>query len=158
MPPPNGFHWGGFLRLYKMAAPKNNKFALGNNGGAPTKYDPKYCEEMISYFNTAPNKLLTESGKLVPNELPTLRKFAKKIGVDKKTLLNWAEVNKEFFHALEACKEAYKEFLIENGLLGLYNSAFAVFVAKNTTDMKDKVETEHSGEVKISGVNITFKE
>lgn len=132
-----------------------NNYALGNKGGRPTKYDPKYCHEIQEYFDTLPNKNV--DGRLVANELPTLRKFARQIGVNKSTLLEWADSHKEFSTALEASKESYKEFLMENGLLGLYNSAFAIFVATNTTDMKSKQEVDHTskGEV-MKAVSITI--
>lgn len=142
-----------------MPAPKGNQYALGNKGGRPTKYQERYCEDIIEFFDRERfHKVLIKKGvkekgtkdeyKFMPNELPTLRKFAKKIGVDPVTLLAWAKNHKEFSRALSEAKEIYKEFLIENGLLGLYNSVFTIFVAKNTTDMKDKQEVEHSSDGK----------
>lgn len=142
-----------------MPAPKGNTFAKGNKGGRPTLYDPKYCQEIIKFFDVKPyyketvahSQAYGKTGKVsfekkewknVPNELPSLYKFANKIGVDQTTLNEWAKRHQEFSLAFTRAKEMYKNFLMENGLLGLYDSRFAIFVAKNTTDMRDKVETE----------------
>ena len=141
-----------------MPAPKGNQYALNAKSGRPTKYKPEYCEEIIKYFSVKPNKkeitaisqaykkgevsFEKKEYKLVPNELPTITKFCEKKGIAQTTLLEWANEHKEFSLALNRAKELYKNFLVENGLLGLYNSIFAIFVAKNTTDMKDKIETD----------------
>ena len=53
-------------------------------------------------------------------------------------MLNWTKVHKEFSVAYSISKELQKEFLITNGLLGLYDSSFAKFTAKNITDMGDE--------------------
>lgn len=123
-----------------MGAPKGNKFAKFNNGGAPTKYDPKYCKEIIEFFSIPPHNGSKNKHFLMPNTLPTLLRFSMKIGVSKKNLLEWADRHDEFRVALDTAKELYKEFLSANGLLGLYNANFAKFIAINTTDMKEKVE------------------
>lgn len=149
-----------------MAAPKGNKFAVGNHGGRPTKYKPEYCQKLVEYFSIEPNKrelvsvaeaygkkgnttFTKKEWKNVPNRLPTLIKFCQSIGITQWTLLEWVDKHDEFSQAYAKAKELYKNFLIENGVLGLYNAAFTIFVAKNTTDMKDKQEVEHSG---ITGV------
>lgn len=144
-----------------MSPPLGNKNAVGNKGGRPTKYKKAYCEELISFFSVEPHRreAVSESNaydkeggvkfnkveyKRVPNDLPTLSKFATKIGIDTTTLYEWQEKHIEFSNALRRARELYKDFLTENGLLGLYNGAFAIFIAKNTTDMKDKSEVEVS--------------
>ncbi len=138
-----------------MAAKKGNKYALGNEGGRPTKYDKKYCKAIIAYFSTPPNRkeMVSKSegynrsgGKnfekkefrTVPNTLPTFNRFALSIGVNVDTVREWAKVHKEFSEAFAIAKELYKDFLNENGLMNLYSSQYAKFVAINTTDMKDK--------------------
>ena len=145
-----------------MAAAKGNQYAKGNRGGArPTKYDPKYCDMIVEFFKVEPyrreisatssafgkggNTTFTkEEWKYVPNDLPTLTKFAEKIGVDHDTLLNWTEKYEEFNRSFRRAKLLYKDFLIENGLRGLYNSTFGILVATNTTDLKQKIEVEHA--------------
>lgn len=152
--------------------PNLKKGNLGNHGqGRPTKYDPKFAKELIDFFKIPPNyeKELphtTAKGgewtdyKLMSNKLPTFLDFANKIGVDDDTLENWAEAKypddyedeklrgqlryPEFFGAYARAKKFQKWFIIENGLNGLYNPQFAIFVAKNITDMKDKQELDHN--------------
>lgn len=137
--------------------------------GRPSKYDPKYCEEIIKYFDIEPNyekelNHTTAKGstwtdyKKWANTLPTFLGFAKKINVNGDTLVEWASArypedyedetlrgelkHPDFSAAYMRAKELQKWFLIENGLNGLYNPQFAIFVAKNITDMKDKTETD----------------
>jgi hypothetical protein len=141
-----------------MAAPKGNKNAIGNNGGRPTDYKPEYCDSLIKWFEVEPNReieiphmkdgeVIWNDIKVMANRLPKFHEFAKSIGVSHQTLLNWCEMNIEFFEAYTCAKELQKYFLIENGLNGCYNAAFGIFVAKNITDMKDKAEIEHSGTI-----------
>jgi hypothetical protein len=132
---------------------------MNGESGRPTKYDPKYCEEIVEYFDQSPHKdvdipHMGATGefkwmdyKRMSNQLPTFLGFAKKIGVNGDTLVEWAkEENKEKYPGFSAAyiraKELQKWFIIENGLNGLYNPQFAIFVAKNITDMRDKTETD----------------
>lgn len=151
----------------KKKAPKK-KSPPKNKGGRPTKYDPKFCVMIIRHFSIKPFfrkelKHYDKNGdyrwsdyKTMSNAMPTFLGFATKIGVDDDTLENWAkEENKDkypgFFGAYIRAKVLQKNFLIENGLNGSFNPQFAIFVAKNITDMKDKQEldTKHSGEIKV---------
>ncbi len=83
--------------------------------------------------------------KRMPNRLPTLRNFAKEIKVDYSNVYRWIKKHKEFRHAFTQAKLIRKWFLIENGLQGMYNPAFAMFVAKNITNMRDVKGVEVSG-------------
>ena len=125
-----------------------NKY--GRNGGRPTKYDSKYCQMIIDFFNVdlvrriIVKETIHKDGKkdvvydYVPNRLPTLYKFCKKIKIHPSTLPEWIKNHKEFSEAYYEVKEAYKDFLCAAGLLGHFNPGFATFVAINTTTMKDK--------------------
>jgi len=116
----------------------------------PTKYKPEYAKKLITFFSIPPNKIVKKKvGKdtkeiTVLNELPFFSIFAHNIGVCHDTLCEWVKVHKEFSEAYKKAKELQKAFLITNGLAGLYNPAFAIFTAKNITDMRDKNETEIS--------------
>lgn len=155
-------------------------------GGSPTKFDPKYTEELIKFFDIEPYKqVVSESTKesfkdggikkesvkyrLIPNRMPTLYSFSRKIGVAYSTIWRWAEKGKdqeleqiietqmragrtdkealeiatgikEFCNAYKEAKELQKEFLITIGLAGAAPAPFAIFTAKNVTDMRDKSE------------------
>jgi hypothetical protein len=140
-----------------MPAPKGNKYALGNKGGAPTLYKPEYCEQLIEWFSGEPYRVEEiphyRNGqvswidkKLIPNKLPTFHTFATHIGVTPQVIPDWAKRHEEFGRAYAYAKELQKYFLIENGLNGIYNAAAFTFVAKNITDMHDKHEIESTGE------------
>ena len=151
--------------------------------GAPTKYQPIHCEKLIEFFDVEPFKELTrpevmdvdgveeivdvETGKRVANDMPTLIGFAKSIGAGVSTVRAWANdkdekgkpKNPAFSAAYAHAKDLQKQFLITNGLLGLYNSQAFIFVAKNVTDMKDiqKIEEEKTELVNHIFVVPSFK-
>ena len=142
-----------------MAAPKGNKFAIGNKGGRPTKYDPKYCQEIIDFFHRDlyetievkdedgnPTVVHDKFGNPImkPCNLPTKEGFALSIGVHRYTLIEWARVHEEFSDAIKMAEDIQKEVLIQNGILGNYDKTFAIFTAKNVTDMRDKKELDHT--------------
>ena len=145
-----------------MGAPKGNQYALGNNGGRPSKYKPEYCDEVIEFFNRDPYEVVMvkdDEGNMVPSmdqkgnvvtmpcKLPTKEGFAISIGVHTETLINWRNEHKEFFDAIKKAENMQKEILIQNGLMGNYEKTFAIFTAKNVTDMSDKKEVEVSEKV-----------
>ena len=125
--------------------------------GRPTKYDPKYCEDLVAFFAREPNQtieIIDEDGRktvatnkygdpiLKACPLPTFEGFALSIGVHRETLLNWAEVHEDFFDALKKAKDYQKEILIQNGLVGAYDKTFAIFTAKCVTDMRENAPIE----------------
>ena len=128
--------------------------------GRKSYYRKSYCQKLIAFFDIEPyeerqiphykvkgkkrEKVWTDS-KRVANRLPTLRNFAKAIGVDTTTVYRWAEKHEEFRTAFTHAKDLRKWFLIENGLNGCYNPLFSKFVAINITDMEDKSAHELTG-------------
>lgn len=115
----------------------------------PTKYKLEYCQKLIDFFDIEPtrevpvvttfkNGTTRETTEERPEQLRFLSEFAKEIGVCHDTLLEWCKKHKEFSVAYTRAKELQKKHLITCGLLGLYNSHFAIFTAKNITDMQDK--------------------
>jgi len=185
-----------FLKaVKKLLTPRDKKGRItrgvpqdtNKNGtaGRPTKYDPKFPEELILFFNIPPNfereldhydkgEVKWTDVKLMTNKLPTFLKFAEKIGVADYTLQRWAEeiypdnfenkelrgrsVYPEFCVAYARAKEFQKYFIIENGLNGLYNPQFAIFVAKNITDMKDKQEQDVNVKGELVIKQISYKD
>ena len=140
--------------------------------GRPAKYKKKYAKMLIEFFDVEPyidkelphyknGQHVWTDFKRLPNKLPTLHSFATKIGVHRETLLNWANEKidpdengsienrkyPEFFDAYMRAKDMQEEFLIQNGLSGLYPPASYVFTAKNITSMKDKSHIEQSGTI-----------
>lgn len=139
------------------------------SGGRPTKYKPEYCEAIINFFSIEPSrkevtaeiKGYGKTGnqnfekteyKIIANRLPTFEKFAREIGVNGDTIVEWAKVHPEFSAAYNTAKELQKEFLVDNGLAGLYPPASFIFTAKNITDMRDKQEVENNTNLNLTGL------
>lgn len=131
--------------------------------GRPTDYKPEYCDEIREFFDreltktlktviTGKNDYSREEEKEIANELPTFERFAVNIGVNKDTLYEWEKVHPEFSDSMEECRQIQQDFLVQNGLKGLYQSNFAIFVAKNYTGMRDKTEIEHSGSISVKDI------
>jgi len=122
--------------------------------GRPSKYDPKFCEDIIKFFDIdhtiIKTKTITrkdgsreEIEEEVANKLPTFERFSVNCGVCRDSLVEWTKQHEEFSVAYKKAKELQKDMLIHLGMVGLYNPIFTIFTAKNITDMKDKVE--HDG-------------
>lgn len=106
--------------------------------GRPTKYKPEYCQQIIDFFSDNNNKL------------PFFSAFARTIGIPEETVIDWQDQDEDFRRAYKICKDIQKEKLIEGGLSGKYNPTFAIFTAKNLTDMKDQVETTHNVNINVT--------
>jgi hypothetical protein len=128
--------------------------------GRPTKYRPEYCDEIVKFFDVEPYEYkevvitLRNGGTLEkverhPARLPTMERFASDIGVNGDTLVEWSKRHRAFSAAYARAKALQKDILITNGLQGLYNGPFAIFVAKNATDMEDKTEQDHTGVLNV---------
>lgn len=128
-----------------------------NDTGRPSLYEPKYCDEMIAFFDipltervlkshtTGKNEYEKDEYVDKPNPVPYFTRYARNIGVHINTLNLWREEHPEFMDAYNTCKEIQKEFLVQNGLAGHYPPASFIFVAKNITDMRDVQETKLTG-------------
>jgi hypothetical protein len=68
-----------------MAAPKNNKFALGNAGGRPTLYTPERGAQFVSYVKDGIS--ITAAAHL--------------IGFSPQTIRNWIKANPDFRLAVD---------------------------------------------------------
>lgn len=89
------------------------------------------------------NGEVTEKERRIANSPPMFSEFARSIGTTEKTLKNWAKKHEEFGEAYAVCEGIIKEFFIENGLSGMYPGQFAIFAAKNLTNMKDTKVNEN---------------
>src|SRR5271157_578893 len=118
--------------------------AKPKHAGRPTKYKPEYCQAIIDYFSIPKTKQLikkyvTKSGTIIeepiekPNDLPFLEAFARSIGVNIDTLHAWCKSYREFSDAFTHAKELQKQFMVQNGISGLYPPAAYAFTAKNIT-------------------------
>ena len=140
---------------------------MSRKNGRPTKYHPKYCKEIIEYFNVERTKIILEkfyykNGDVkekeieVANELPTIQGFCIKIGIVKSTLHEWVDKYKGFSNAYKKAKEMQEEFWLQNSLRGLFNPAFTIFAGKNMFGWRDMRETDiTTGGEKIRGIILT---
>lgn len=138
-----------------MPAPKGNKFALNNTGGRPPKYTDNELPELGKKMEEWFEKYLFTFKET--KEIPFIERFAKDIAnVSTDSLNEYRKQNKEFSVSYNRCKDIQKQILIQGGLTGVFNPTAFIFTAKNITDMRDKVETEHSGNVThtITGMKI----
>lgn len=123
-----------------------------------TTYKPEYCEQVIEYFKRAEpftirlKTALTKDGReieveeKVANPPPFLSKFARDYcGVTRKCLWDWSQKYPDFADALEMCKEIVEEYLIQNGLNGLYNPSMCIFTAKNVIGWRDRQDLSVDG-------------
>ncbi len=124
--------------------------------GAPTKYNAKMLDKVQKIFDEwepyyeCPVDKQDKSGNVtskmerIPNPPPTKGAIAKAIGITRCTIWRWEEKHKELCDVIKkGTKECFREGFWTCGLTGSYNSAVAIFGAKNKLDMTDK--TEHLG-------------
>lgn len=142
-----------------------------NPEGRPTSYRPEYCEQVIAFFDVKPyfHREVITTGKNdytktetveVPNDLPHMVDFARKIGVSVDAIRDWDKKYPEFSHSLKIAKEMNEKMLAINALRGLYNSTFSIFMAKNKFGWRDEqylkgegVEAKQTIQVYIPTVN-----
>jgi len=117
---------------------------LNQTFGRPTQYKPEYCQLILDYFDIKPS---TDG---IPCDIPFMTRFVRKeLKVDYSTFLDWVEKHPDFAQSVNTCEKIVKEILITNSLNGLYQTKDFKFIAMNLTDMTDKSEVKHSGEMSI---------
>jgi len=127
------------------------KLKPGSVDGRPTKYDPKYCKEIVDFFDVPYTTFIElphyKKGdiswvdkKEVATPIPQVGQFARKIGVHRDTLDEWTRVHPCFSDAYTRAKHMQEEMLVSNATKGLYNSFFTLFVMKNRHNWKDRIE------------------
>ncbi len=116
--------------------------AAPNPVGRPTKYEPRFCEELIVFMG----------------EGYSLTAFAGSICVARSTINEWMAANPEFSEAARV-GQARRTQSLEHGLLNTDIGAritARVFALKNADPegWKDKQELEHSGGVTIQASDL----
>lgn len=138
-----------------MAAPKGNKFALGNKGGRPTKYHPDIIamiDEYLAWCDEEHYKEVVErydenqkpiSTKLMLQvRLPSNEGFSEYIDVCVDTLSEWRKEHKEFSAALKKIKTRQHNRYINNGLAGTYNPTIAKLGLMSNHGYKERSKNE----------------
>ncbi len=143
-----------------------NKNIIKAHVGRPTKYNSKYCDDIIKFFDIEPHfetpvtitykdGSTKEEIKLMPSDLPTLAGFAVKIGVHRDTINSWSKEHKEFSDSIKRAKECQENILVTNGLQGLYAQPFAIMASKNILNWRDKQDVT-SDDKKVEPIKIMF--
>lgn len=138
---------------------KSTKKGEKRGRGQPTKYKKAHCQALIDFFDVEPweereiphckgGEVVWTDIKRLPRRMPTLRAFAKKIGVGIATIYGWIDekhgsYQEDFSYAFTLAKEIRKDWLIDVGLSGGCPPLAFKFVAVNCTDMRDRQVTEH---------------
>lgn len=135
--------------------------------GRPTVYKDTFPDDLIEMFSVGPflkgkygEYLFNAAGRPVPAPFPTLARFAGNIGVTRETLHDWATATNEdgspkkpeFSYAYKICKELQEATLIEGGLSGVYNSAFAGLATQNIINWRSKADVDEKSEQSLTVV------
>jgi hypothetical protein len=118
-----------------MAAPKGNDYAIGNNGGRPSKYDPAYCDALVEHMKDG----------------ASLTSFAAEIGVARSTINEWIDAHYEFSEAVKKgkakCAAWWEKVGRTNAKDGGGNATLVIFGLKNMAgeDWRDRQEIQHTG-------------
>jgi DNA-packaging protein gp3 len=120
--------------------------------GRPTKYDAKYCGELLRFFNKRVVRERTETveGKnwskdtLVREAIffPSFEGFAAKIGVATDTLYEWAKKHKDFSDAMLRARAKQHSLIYEHGMTGYLNPRLAGLFAQSNMGMHERILDE----------------
>ena len=116
--------------------------------GRPSKYDTAFCDVVLA---------AGAEGK-------TLAGMADALDVDRETINNWRDAHPEFSRAVKRGLEKAQAWWEEQGRIATFgatdgfNATSYIFQMKNRfrDEWNDMTKTEHSGGLKIEGVQMTF--
>jgi hypothetical protein len=107
---------------------------MKNKAGRPTDYDPKFDYDKLAtdYLNNCGRE---------QTKLPKISEFARIVGVNEDTIVEWAKKWPKFSATYKRIFDAQKEELIDDGLFGgkEVNAGMAIFLLKVNHGM---IETE----------------
>jgi hypothetical protein len=112
----------------------------------PTKYDPAFCERAVELGSEGRSKV----------------EIAYELGVDRKTLDNWAAAHEDFFHAITRAKEAEQVWWERKGRDNLTTQGFQSSMwsrsmgARFPDDWREKSEVDMNAKVQVTEVKRTI--
>lgn len=127
------------------------------HAGYPTKYREEYIGMLEEYFDIPSGNVIINSDAdnvYLPNIFPTKGGFADKIKVHSDTVYEWAHAmdpdgslkHPEFSVTYKRMADAQQRIIIENGLMGVYPSNFAIFICRSVLGLNDRTEGKLPGE------------
>jgi hypothetical protein len=152
-----------------MSAPKGNTFAIGNNGGRPSKLSEEVVVAAEGYMAwVEANPIIVDEGEGKTKEkprLPNVERCALLCKVGSQTLRDWAEgrlpaefltdagrpnAQGEVFSVrlawvLRTIKDAQKSSIVELGTAKVYDSTMARFIGSAEHDMREKTDMTTDG-------------
>jgi uncharacterized short protein YbdD (DUF466 family) len=132
--------------------------------GRPSGYRPEYCDQVLDYFEFAPQtrnemvgvqkhaNYVNQHGYNAPRmttgfkreevrricaAMPTWERFATSIGVSTFTVRYWRSKYPDFEEACRICEQIQRDFLQQGLLNGSIPPVGGIFVAKNVTQYHD---------------------
>lgn len=104
--------------------------------GRPSKYDEKYCEDIVEYFESFIG--------MVPPKCPLFEVYAANIAVHRDTLQEWSKVHEKFSVAYSKARSIQLDIMVNNGFIGVFNPGFTKFAMQNMHGWKDKQEVDNN--------------
>ena len=117
--------------------------------GRPSKYDSKYCQAIVRFFN----KPAYREAEVVhtnrkgetwshfedkANPPPFVSAFSRKIKVNIDTIYEWAKVHPDFSEALRVATQLKEEHVVTCGFLGLSNPNITALMLKTHHGYRDR--------------------
>ena len=144
-----------------MAAPKGNKFAVGNPGTRKTFETVEELQAAIDvYFEECDSRYIevydkqSKTVKEISKPIPyTIEGLCLVLGVGRETLLNYEKQPgyEDYFDTIKEAKLKIQKNKVERGLDGESSAPVTIFDLKNNHGYKDKSEHDHT--VKLSLVD-----
>lgn len=110
--------------------------------GRPIAYKKKYADMAIYFFEQPFFDPVQEVWYF-----PTVFRFAKKLGVCRKTIYNWMDENPDFKEIIDDCIENVREMRIAFASCGKIDPKFAKFVLCADYGMREKPDDNDQKEV-----------
>lgn len=111
--------------------------------GRPTKYDKeKTIELTMQYIKT--------DFMMDGDVIPTQEGLSEYLGVCTSTIDNWGEQYPEFLGALKALKSKQKKLLVNQGLMGTFQSVITKLMLSSNHGMHEKSELDQNIKSKVT--------
>lgn len=148
-----------------MAAPKKNKFAIGNSGKPKQWSTPDELQKDIDkYFDECNDRYIQVYDKVkqtvveILKQIPyTIEGLCEVLDCDRATLLNYEkkEGYEEYFNTIKKAKIKVQRNKVERGLGSESNPAVTIFDLKNNHGYKDKTEVDATNRHTIEYENVS---